>query len=83
MWQVRGKFSLPNLTRPVWGRKKGEKKERGKEGESFRERESTLSLGFSVIGLSTPYEARGKVDPHSKGYAWVPGLWSFDKLWEV
>ena len=50
----------------------------GKQGENFREREFTLSLDFSTIGLSNPGEAKGKVDPHCKGYAWVPGLWSFD-----
>ena len=47
----------------------GKKKERGKEGESFRERESTFSLDFSAINLSNPGEARGKVDPHCKSYA--------------
>ena len=61
----------------------GEKKERGKEGESFGERESILSLGFPAIDPSTPGEARGKVNPHNKGYAWVLGWWSFDKLREV
>ena len=71
------------LTQPVWGRNKGEKKERGKEGESFRERESTLSLDFLAIDPSNPGEARGKVDPHYKGYTWVPGLWSFNKFREV
>ena len=46
-------------------------------------RSSHFSLGFPVIGPSNPGEARGKVDPHYKSYAWVPVLWSFDKLWEV
>ena len=41
---------------------------RGKEGESFRERESTFSLDFPTIGPSNPGEERGKVDPHCKGY---------------
>ena len=49
-------------------------KERGKEGEIFRERGSIFSLDFLAIGPSNPGEARGKVDPHCKGYAWVPGL---------
>ena len=39
-----------------------------------RERESTFSLDFSTIGSSNPGKARGKVDPHCKGYAWVPVL---------
>ena len=26
---------------------------------------------------------RSKVDPHCKSYAWVPVLWSFEKLREV
>ena len=56
------------------------KKHRGQEGENFREREreSTFSLYFSTIGPSNPCEARDKVDPHCKGYAWVHELWSFD-----
>ena len=61
----------------------GEKKERGKEGENFRERKSTFSLDFPVIGPSNSGETRGKVDPHCKSYIWVPLLWSFDKLREV
>ena len=65
------------------GGKGGEKKERGKEGESFRKRESTFSLDFPTIGPSNPEKTRDKFDPHGKGYAWVPVLWSFDKLWEV
>ena len=76
-WQEREDNSLdPLLTQSVWG--KEEEKERGKEGESFRERESTFSLYFPTIGLSNPGEARGKVNPHCKGYPWVPILWSFD-----
>ena len=55
--------------------------EKGEEG--VRERNSTFSLDFPAIGPSNPGEARGKVDPHCKGYAWVLGLWSFDKLREV
>ena len=62
---------------------KGKRKERGKEGESSRERESTFSLNFPMTGPSNPGEARGKVDPHCKSYAWVPVLWSFNKLQEV
>ena len=46
-----------------------------KEGEKrryFRERVSTFSLDFPMIGPSNSDETRGKVDPHGKGYAWVP-----------
>ena len=46
-------------------------------------RSSHFSLNFSVIGPSNSGEARGKVDPHCKSYAWVPVLWSFEKLREV
>ena len=65
------------LTQPVWGGKRGEKKEIWKEGESFRERKSTFSLDFLTIDLSNPGETRGKVDPHCKSYVWVLVLWSF------
>ena len=36
-----------------------------------------------MIGPSNPGEPRGKVAPHGKSYAWVPVLWSFDKLQKV
>ena len=49
----------------------------------FRERSSTFSLEFQAIGPSIFDEARSKVSPHGKGYAWVHVLWSFDKLQEV
>ena len=38
----------------------------------FRERSSTFSLEFPVIGPSVPNEPRGKVALRCKGYAWVP-----------
>ena len=44
---------------------------------------STFSLDFPAIGPAAFDETRCKVDPHGKGYAWVPVLWSFDKLREV
>ena len=44
---------------------------------------STLSLEFSAIRPSVSGEARSKVAPHGKGYAWVPVLGSFDKLRKV
>ena len=60
-----------------FGREK-ERKERGKrrmKGRFLeRERESTFSLGFPMIGPSNPGETRDKVDPHCKSYAWVPVL---------
>ena len=58
---------------------------RGKEGienrekrRDFRERVSTLSLEFSMIGSSVLVGTRGEVGLHCKAYAWVPILWSFD-----
>ena len=62
---------------PIGLRRRKKRKERGKEGESFRERESTFSLDFPTIDPLNPGETRGKVDPHCKSYAWVPVLWSF------
>ena len=77
---------IPNLTKLVWEGKKGER-EKERKGEKrmrdLRERISTLSLDFPVIGPTNPDEARGKDDPHCKSYAWVLGLWSFEKLQEV
>ena len=48
-----------------------------------RERSSTFSLEFPVIGPLVFGEARSKVAPHGKGYTWVPVLRSFDKLRKV
>ena len=63
------------------------KLEREKEGERkegiFRERVSNFSLNFLAIGPSNSGEARSKVTPYGKGYAWVPVFWSFDKLRKV
>ena len=59
-----------------------EKKEE-RERINSKERGSTVSLDFPVIGSSNPGETRGKVDPHGKSYAWVPVLWIFEKLREV
>ena len=58
--------------------KRGEIKEK-----DFREISYTLSLEFPVIGPSNLNELRGKVAPHGKSYAWVPILWSFNKLRKV
>ena len=65
------------LDQPSWEGenkpRKGERKER-----DFRERSSTFSLKFPVIGQSNPGEPRDKVAPHGKGYTWIPILWNFD-----
>ena len=49
----------------------------------FRERESTFSLGFRLIGSSVFDGARSKVVLRDKGYAWAPVSASFDKIHEV
>ena len=67
-----------------WERKREEEKKskRKREGKCgiFRERSSTFSLKFPAIGPSASGEARSKVAPHGKDYAWVPVSGSFDKL---
>ena len=52
---------------------------RGRERESFRERDSTFSLNFPTIGTLVSSRARGRVQPHGKGFASRPELGSFDK----
>ena len=65
-------------------RKNRGRKERGKrERRNFRERVSTLSLEFPVIGLENAGEVRSKVGPRCKSYLWVPVLGSFEKIREV
>ena len=67
-----------------WERKRGEEKEQTEKREGkceiFRERSSTFSLEIPAIGLASSDEAKSKVAPHGKDYAWVPVLGSFDKL---
>ena len=71
------------LTQPD-GMGKREGKRKGKKEEKvFRERVSNFSLDFLAIGPAVSGETRSKVGPHYKSYAWVPVLWSFDKLREV
>ena len=82
-WQVRGQFSYPNLDQMDWERKREEEEsKRKREGKCgiFRERSSTFSLEFPAIGPANSDEARSKVAPHGKDYAWVPVLRSFGKL---
>ena len=57
-----------------------EQTERDREREGFRERGSTFSLSFPVIGPSASSEARSKVVLHGKDYTWVPILGSLYKL---
>ena len=56
------------------GGKIGERKGRREKGRDFRERDSNFSLNFPAIEPSVSGEARSKVTPHGKGYAWVPVL---------
>ena len=65
------------------GRERKTERERERKERDFRERISTFSLEFLVIGPSVFGEARSKVAPHDKGYAWVSVLRSFDKLRKV
>ena len=73
------------LTSPNWFGEGKKEKRRGKERNEgiFRVRSSHFSLHFPVIGSANSSEARSKVGPHCKGYAWVPVLWSFDKFREI
>ena len=68
-WQVRGHQVDPYLLPTGLGGKKREKERKREKGREFRERSSTFSLDFPVIGLSNSDETRGKVDPHCKSYA--------------
>ena len=80
MWH-REDFSLvPILTNLVWERERERGKPTERECEIFRERSFTFSLEFPSIGPASSDEARSKLAPHGKDYAWVPVLGSFDKL---
>ena len=50
------------------GKKIAEKKEEEKR-ESFREGDSTFPLNFSTIGPVVSGGARGRAQPHNKGFA--------------
>ena len=70
------------FSQPVWG-KEEERETNGGRGGRVRVRSSYFSLDFQAIGPSNSCETRDKVDPPCKSYAWVPEVWSFDKLQEV
>ena len=74
---------MTKFSQPVWGGEEREKEREREKGRDSRERSSTFSLDFSVIGPANSGGARSKVGLRYKGYAWVPVLWSFDKLWKV
>ena len=59
----------------------GEMGMRGKK--NYRERRSSFSLRFTVIGPWVFVGAKGKVGPRIESYAWVLKSWSFVKLHEV
>ena len=67
----------------VWEGELEREKERERKEGIFRERGSNFSLDFPVIGQSVSDEARSKVAPHGKGYAWAPVSGSFEKLRKV
>ena len=69
----------PILDQTVGARKEKEKEEE----EESRERGSTFSLNFWVIGSSSSSGARGKALPRKERFATRPELRSFDKLREV
>ena len=77
-------FSWLTLTQISLGEEKREgetnRERERKEERVFRERGSTFSLKFPVIGPSDSGEARSKVALHGKDYKWVPVLGSLDKL---
>ena len=84
MWQVRGpNLDSSLLPNGLGGKIRREKKEERERKRVCREKVSNFSLDFPAIGLSVSDEPRGKVALRCKGYAWVPVLWSFEKLREV
>ena len=80
---MRGQIILTKFSQPVWGEEEREKEREREKGRDSRERSSTFSLDFPAIGLANSGRTRNKVGLRCKGYAWVPVLWSFDKLQEV
>ena len=74
---MRGQVLLTKFSQPVLGEGKRKGK---KEKKVFRESVFNFSLDFPTIGPAVSGKTRSKVDPYCKSYAWVPVLWSFDKL---
>ena len=68
MWQVKGQALSPSWTKQWDGRKEKSRKESGRKRECFRERDSTFSLNFWTIELAVLGGARGRVQPHGKGF---------------
>ena len=78
MWHEKT-ILLTQLDPTGWdGGKERGKRKRKRKRRDFRERVSTLSLEFPVIGPSVLVGTIGEVGLRCKGYAWVPVLWSFD-----
>ena len=69
MWQVQGQALSPSWTKQWDGRKQRAEKKEEEKKESFRERDSTFSLNFRTIGSAVLGGARGRVQPHGKGFA--------------
>ena len=65
---------LTNLDPTDLGEKKRERERKREKKREFKERGSTFSLDFPMIGPSNPGKTRDKVGPHCKSYAWVPVL---------
>ena len=78
MWQEREDNSLDSILTNQFGREERKPRNEGEKRRDFRESVSTFSLDFLVIGQSNSGKTRGKFDPHCKGYAWIPILWSLD-----
>ena len=66
------------FSQPVWEEGKRERDRERKGSNGFRDRVSTFSLDFPVIGLANSGKARSKVGLRCKGYAWILVLWSYD-----
>ena len=73
----------PLFSKTIWEGELEREKERERKKGIFIESGSNFSLNFSAIGQSVSGEARSKVAPHGKGYAWARVLGSFDKLRKV
>ena len=67
---MRGQALSPSWTKQWDGKKeKSKNKEEEKERVLERERDSTLSLNFPMIGPTVSGGVRGRVQPHGKGFA--------------